>query len=79
MEILVPMADLIDKEAELKRLDKEIDKITKDSQRVRGKLDNPKFVDKAPADVVQKERDKLEDFESALHRLESQKREIAAL
>ncbi len=79
MEILVPMAGLIDVEAELARLHKEIDKIDREMHRVQGKLDNPGFVDKAPEAVVQKERDKLADFESARARLEAQQREIAAI
>jgi valyl-tRNA synthetase len=79
MEVLVPMAGLIDKDAEMARLDKEIDKIKKDLQRVEGKLNNPKFVDKAPADVVQKEKDKMADMQSALEKLEEQKGKIAEL
>ena len=79
MEILVPMAGLIDKDAETARLNKEIDKIKKDAQRVEGKLNNPKFVDKAPEAVVQKERDKLTEMQSALSKLEEQVAKIAAL
>ena len=79
MEILVPMAGLIDKTAEIVRLDKEIDKQTRDQGRVEGKLNNPKFVDKAPAAVVKKERDKLADIQSALTRLRQQREKIAGL
>jgi len=46
MKILIPMAGLIDKKAELARLDKEIDRIKKDLPRIEGKLNNPSFVDK---------------------------------
>jgi len=79
MEILVPMAGLIDKDAESARLNKEIDKITKDMARVEGKLNNPKFVDKAPAEVVQKEKDKLADMQSAIGKLAEQLQKIASL
>ncbi|WP_439135889.1 valine--tRNA ligase [Pseudomaricurvus sp.] len=79
MEILVPMAGLIDVQAETARLNKEIDRITKDIQRVEGKLNNPKFVDKAPAEVVQKEKDKLADMQSALAKLAEQVKKIAEL
>jgi valyl-tRNA synthetase len=79
MEILVPMAGLIDVEAETARLNKEIDKIKKDVGRVEGKLNNPKFVDKAPAEVVQKEKDKLADMQSALGKLEEQIGKLAEL
>jgi valyl-tRNA synthetase len=79
MEILVPMAGLIDKDAELARLSREIDKIRKEAARLQDKLGNPNFVEKAPEAVVQKERDKLSEVQSALGRLETQKGEIAAL
>ena len=79
MEILVPMAGLIDVQAETARLNKEVDRITKDIQRVEGKLNNPKFVDKAPAEVVQKEKDKLADMQSALSKLAEQVKKIAEL
>ena len=79
LEILVPMAGLIDKDAELVRLQKEIDKIGKDFARVEGKLNNPKFVDKAPAEVVEKEKAKMADMQTAIGKLEQQKAEIAVL
>ncbi len=79
MELLVPMADLIDKEAELARLDKEIERRQKDRSRAEGKINNPNFVDKAPEDVVQKERDKLAEIESALAKLGEQRESVAAL
>ncbi|MFP6792066.1 MAG: valine--tRNA ligase [Pseudomonadales bacterium] len=73
MELLVPMAGLIDKEAELARLDKEIDRKQKDRAKTEGKIDNPSFVEKAPEEVVQKERDKLQDLDSALQKLNEQR------
>ncbi|MGD9662583.1 MAG: valine--tRNA ligase, partial [Porticoccaceae bacterium] len=79
MEILVPMAGLIDKNAELARLAKEIERVSKEAERIRGKLGNPGFVDKAPEAVVQKEKEKLADYEATLGKLEGQKAEIAAL
>ena len=79
MEILVPMAGLIDKDAELMRLSKEIDKLQKDLDRIEGKLNNPKFVDKAPADVVEKEREKQSAQQKILIKLEQQSQQISAL
>jgi valyl-tRNA synthetase len=73
------MAGLIDKEAELKRLDKEIDKLRGDIARVEGKLANPNFVDKAPAAVVQKERERLAEQGAALAQLVAQHTKISAL
>ena len=79
LNILIPMAGLIDKEAELARLDKEIQKILNDLPRVEGKLSNPTFIDKAPADVIDKEKAKLADLRSTLNNLEQQKNKILAL
>jgi valyl-tRNA synthetase len=79
MKILVPMAGLIDKDAELARLAREIDRLEKEVQRIEGKLTNEKFVGKAPADVVQKERDKLAEAKSSLESLKEQKGKIEKL
>lgn len=79
MEILVPMAGLIDKSAELARLQKEIDKLTVEVAKINGKLGNASFVDKAPAAVVQKEKDRLTDFDGQLVKLKEQSGKIANL
>jgi valyl-tRNA synthetase len=79
MEVLVPMAGLIDKDAELARLDKEIQRLQGEVQRVGGKLSNAAFVDKAPADVIAKERAKLTEAEQALGKLAEQHARIASL
>ncbi|HCT99853.1 MAG TPA: valine--tRNA ligase [Methylococcaceae bacterium] len=79
MQILIPMAGLIDKTAELARLDKEIQKIRNDLPRVEGKLNNPAFVDKAPAEVLEKERAKLAEMQSLLSNLQTQHAKISAL
>ena len=79
LSILIPMAGLIDKEAELARLDKAIDKLEKDAAKTRGKLGNENFVGKAPAAVIDKEKAKLAEAESALAKMLEQKAQIAAL
>jgi len=79
MKVLIPMAGLIDKDAELKRLDKEIARLSDDVARTQTKLTNPAFVDKAPAAVVQKERDKLAEHATAIGNLTAQRERIAAL
>ena len=79
MEVLVPMAGLIDKDAELARLDKEILRLQGEVQRVGGKLSNAGFVDKAPAEVIEKERAKLAEAEQALGKLAEQHARIASL
>ena len=79
MQVLVPMSGLIDKNAEIQRLDKEIDRKEKDKQRAEGKINNPGFVAKAPAEVVQKEKDKVIELGSAITQLRDQKRKIEDL
>jgi valyl-tRNA synthetase len=79
MKVLIPLAGLIDEEAELKRLDKEIGKLQIDLERTEKKLGNPNFVGKAPVAVVQKERDKMAEQQAALVKLEEQARKIQAL
>ncbi|MDD2222773.1 MAG: class I tRNA ligase family protein, partial [Pseudomonas sp.] len=79
MQVLVPMAGLIDTQAELARLDKEMQRLNGEIKRVSGKLSNQGFVAKAPADVIDKERAKQADFEQALARLSEQHARIASL
>ena len=79
LEILVPMAGLIDVDAELARLDREIDKIGIETKKLTGKLSNPKFADNAPAEVVAKERQRLEDFEGSLSQLQEKRSAIAEM
>ena len=69
MEVLVPMAGLIDKDAEVQRLQKEIDKLDKEVRRLEGKLCNEKFIAKAPVNIVDKEKDKLASALSAKEKL----------
>ncbi len=79
MKLLIPMAGLIDKEAEQARLEKDLDKKRGDLERTEKKLGNASFVDKAPAAVVDKEKAKAEDLRSAITQLEEQLAKIAAL
>jgi len=79
LEILVPMAGLIDQKAELLRLGREIDRLKKDLSSIRAKLDNASFVEKAPAAVVAKEQEKLQAQQQALETLQEQERHIRQL
>ncbi|MBQ2750380.1 MAG: valine--tRNA ligase [Clostridia bacterium] len=60
----MPMNDLVDKEKELARLEKELAKAESDIAFIRRKLDNPSFVAKAPAAVVEGEKAKLAKAEA---------------
>lgn len=79
LTLLIPMAGLIDKTAELARLSKAMDKLAKDVERTRAKLSNENFVSKAPEAVINKEKAKLSDAESTLTKMAEQKAQIAAL
>lgn len=78
-ELMIPMAGLIDKDAELDRLSKEIAKTEGEIKRIESKLGNQGFVAKAPEVVVAKEREKLEGYKDTLSKLAEQKVTIAAL
>lgn len=79
MEVLVPMAGFIDKDAEVARLSKSIEKLGKELERVQNKLGNPGFVDKAPEAVIEKEKEKAAGFERDIAKLNDQIEKIKAL
>ena len=64
---------------ELNILEKEISKIQKELPRIEGKLNNPKFIDKAPEEVIAKEKEKLAVLHSSQRNLEEQLVKIKAL
>ena len=79
LTVLVPMGAVIDREAELERLGREIKKLNEDLARTQGKLSNPNFVDKAPVDIVAKERERLESTRSAIAQLQAQQSRVEQL
>ncbi|OZB37505.1 MAG: valine--tRNA ligase [Halothiobacillus sp. 15-55-196] len=79
LQIHIPLAGLIDKEAELARLDREIERLTKELEKAQAKLANPKFADKAPPDVVHQEREREAGFQSQLHDLSGQRTRISQI
>lgn len=78
-ELLVPMAGFINKEAELARLNKEIEKYQGEIQRIENKLANEAFVAKAPPAVIEKERAKMAEYAEGLNKLKQQYLAIEAL
>lgn len=70
LDLIIPLEDLIDKESEIKRLEKEIEKFSKEITVCRSRLDNPGYVQKAPAEIVAKERERLETMLEKSKKLE---------
>jgi len=79
MKLMMPLAGVIDLEAELKRLDRQAARLEQEIERIDGKLGNEQFVNKAPAEVVDRERGKREELQSSLTELRAQRERIAAL
>jgi valyl-tRNA synthetase len=73
MKVLIPMAGLIDKAAEIARLSREIEKLRRDLDKGAEKLNNTEFVGRAPAQVVEKERTRVTEIRAAVLRLEEQR------
>ncbi len=68
-ELYLPVDELVDKEKELERLTKEKEKLEGEIKRVEGKLSNKGFTDKAPAKVVEEERQKGEKYKEMLEKV----------
>ena len=79
MEVLVPLAGLIDVSAEQARLEKEIGKLEAGLKAVSGKLNNEKFVSNAPDAVVAKERQKKQELQAASDALKTKFEELSKL
>lgn len=79
IEIYLPLKGLIDVDKETARLTKEVEGLAQEIRRTEGKLANEKFVAKAPADVVAKEREKLQSYEEKKRVVEERLRYLAAL
>ena len=78
-EVLIPMSGFIKKDEELARLDKELAKIQSEIDRVNNKLSNETFVAKAPAKVIDAEKEKLANYSAQYEKLLKQKDVIASL
>ena len=79
VQIYVPLKGLVDVEAEEQRLLKEIGKAEKDMEAFAKKLQNPSFVDRAPAEIVAKEKEKLAEVSAKKEVLEASLEKIRKL
>jgi valyl-tRNA synthetase len=79
LEIRVPMAGVIDIDTEIARLDKEIARQTQEISKLSGKLNNTAFIERAPAEIVLAERQKMQQAEMAMLVLEKQRAQIEEL
>jgi valyl-tRNA synthetase len=76
-EVYMPLEGLIDVEAEKSRLDKEIGKISGEVKKCESKLGNAAFVDKAPAALVDREKERLEEWNQKLSQLQEMRAALA--
>ncbi|MEH6452124.1 MAG: valine--tRNA ligase [Psychromonas sp.] len=79
LELLIPMAGLIDVDAELARLSKQLEKADKELGKISGKLSNERFVSNAPEAVIAKERAKQAELQTTVDKLNEQIETIKAL
>ena len=79
LKLMVPLAGLIDRDAELERLDRQTAKLEAEIERVEKKLANESFVAKAPDEVVERERSKRDELHYSLAELRTQRERIATL
>ncbi|MFW6386970.1 MAG: valine--tRNA ligase [Bacillota bacterium] len=70
IEIVLPLEDMIDIDKEIERIKGEIEDVEGEIKRAEGKLDNQGFVENAPEDIVQAERDKLKEYKSKKEKLQ---------
>lgn len=79
IEILIPMSGLIDKHAELSRIDKELAKLSKDIEYAQSKLNSSDFRDKAPAELITATEEKRQQTQLALEKLQQHRIAISAI
>lgn len=77
VEIYLPLKGLLDMDKEIARIDKEISQSEMEEERLTNKLGNPGFVEKAPAQVVEKEREKLKGIQQRLSALKERRNELS--
>ncbi|KAG1668254.1 Valine--tRNA ligase [Nymphon striatum] len=77
--VALPLGSLVDKEAEIARIEKAIGKVRGDMAKIEGKLNNERFVQNAKPEIVAAEREKLKEFQPTIENLEAALARIKAL
>jgi valyl-tRNA synthetase len=76
LEVYLPLAGVVDLEAEMGRLEKELQQVERELRRTMGKLQNPKFVKKAPPEIVAKEKARFEERSAKVNKLKERIQEL---
>ena len=79
LKILIPLEGLIDPKEESQRLTKKIDKVSREHKMLSSKLNNKKFTDNAPKELVQEQQERFEIISKELNNLNDQLKEIGRL
>lgn len=79
LRILIPLAGLIDKTAELQRLQKEITKLHHELEKCQTRLNNPQFFTRAPPAIISKEQQRAAEINASLQQLNAQMVKIRAI
>ena len=77
--MFIPLGELVDKQKEIDRLTKEVNQVNSEIKRAEGKLNNQGFVAKAPAALIEQEKDKLEKYKDMLTKLNERIEELKKL
>ena len=76
LELYIPFTDLVDIEAEKERLNKEKETAQKELNRANGMLANEKFVSKAPQNLIEAEKEKVQKYTELLEKIETRLKEL---
>jgi valyl-tRNA synthetase len=77
VEVILPLEGMIDLDKEIERMEKEIEEMEFEIKRAEGKLNNEGFVNNAPADLVEGEKEKLKEHKEKIEKLIERKKELA--
>jgi valyl-tRNA synthetase len=77
--VMLPLADVIDVGRERTRLTRDIDKLTGEAGKIEGKLANAQFVAKAPPEVIEEQRDRLDELRQTVAKLATARERLSTM